>query len=96
MELSTGRRRLVIRELELKNFKSYAGSQNVGPFHKASLAVDTTRIRSGGPLKLHRDRAELLLGSRSKRQREVQRHRCHALCLWQTSKAGEHLGGSVV
>ena len=28
------RARLVIRELELENFKSYAGVQKVGPFHK--------------------------------------------------------------
>lgn len=27
-------RRLVIREMVLENFKSYAGAQRVGPFHK--------------------------------------------------------------
>jgi hypothetical protein len=31
-----GCRRWVIREMELENFKSYAGKQRVGPFHKAS------------------------------------------------------------
>lgn len=28
-------RRLMIREMVLENFKSYAGVQRVGPFHKA-------------------------------------------------------------
>ena len=28
-------RRLMIREMVLENFKSYAGEQFVGPFHKA-------------------------------------------------------------
>ncbi|KAK9848484.1 hypothetical protein WJX84_009989, partial [Apatococcus fuscideae] len=39
MEVSSGKRRLVIREMELKNFKSYAGSQSVGPFHKSFSSV---------------------------------------------------------
>lgn len=30
------RQRLMIREMVLENFKSYAGEQRVGPFHKAS------------------------------------------------------------
>ncbi len=38
MEGPTNKRRLVIREMELRNFKSYAGSQKVGPFHKVCLA----------------------------------------------------------
>lgn len=29
-----GKPRLVIKRLELENFKSYAGTQHVGPFHK--------------------------------------------------------------
>lgn len=29
-----GTPRLVIREMVLENFKSYAGAQRVGPFHK--------------------------------------------------------------
>ena len=29
--------RLFIREMVMKNFKSYAGEQRVGPFHKVSL-----------------------------------------------------------
>ena len=28
------RKRLMIREMVLENFKSYAGAQHVGPFHK--------------------------------------------------------------
>jgi hypothetical protein len=35
-DMHVGCRRLVIREMELENFKSYAGKQRVGPFHKAS------------------------------------------------------------
>ena len=31
-------RRLMIREMVLENFKSYAGPQFVGPFHKARPA----------------------------------------------------------
>ena len=30
-----GEPRLVITHLELENFKSYAGVQRIGPFHKA-------------------------------------------------------------
>lgn len=29
------RKRLVIKEMVLENFKSYAGVQRIGPFHKA-------------------------------------------------------------
>lgn len=32
-------RRLVIREMVLENFKSYAGAQRVGPFHKVRRLV---------------------------------------------------------
>ena len=31
--------RLVIQRLQLENFKSYAGVQHIGPFHKASPLV---------------------------------------------------------
>jgi hypothetical protein len=33
------RQRLVIKEMVLENFKSYAGAQRVGPFHKVRLLV---------------------------------------------------------
>lgn len=36
-----GQPRLVIREMVLENFKSYAGAQRVGPFHKVSATVQT-------------------------------------------------------
>lgn len=39
---SYGEPRLVIREMVLENFKSYAGAQKVGPFHKVSLVVVTS------------------------------------------------------
>ena len=34
-ERTLGKPRLVITHLELENFKSYAGVQRIGPFHKA-------------------------------------------------------------
>jgi hypothetical protein len=33
------RARLVIKEMVLHNFKSYAGEQRIGPFHKARLCA---------------------------------------------------------
>ena len=33
-----GKPRLVIKRLELENFKSYAGVQHIGPFHKVRRA----------------------------------------------------------
>ncbi len=37
MEASQGpQRRLIITEMVLENFKSYAGEQRVGPFHKVA------------------------------------------------------------
>ncbi|XP_042418803.1 structural maintenance of chromosomes protein 4-like [Zingiber officinale] len=36
---STRRARLVITEMVLRNFKSYAGEQRIGPFHKSFSAV---------------------------------------------------------
>jgi hypothetical protein len=32
-------KRLMIREMVLENFKSYAGAQHVGPFHKVRVCV---------------------------------------------------------
>ena len=37
-----GNRRLIITDMVLENFKSYAGVQHVGPFHK--VGVRTARI----------------------------------------------------
>lgn len=34
-----GKPRLVIQRLELENFKSYAGVQHIGPFHKVGSCV---------------------------------------------------------
>lgn len=31
------KKRLVIKKMVLENFKSYAGAQHVGPFHKVRL-----------------------------------------------------------
>ncbi|KAF8072407.1 SMC4 [Scenedesmus sp. PABB004] len=39
MEPEAPRKRLMIREMVLENFKSYAGAQHVGPFHKCFSSV---------------------------------------------------------
>ena len=36
-------KRLIITEMLLENFKSYAGAQRVGPFHKVKPAVGMLR-----------------------------------------------------
>ncbi|RRT71390.1 hypothetical protein B296_00019682 [Ensete ventricosum] len=36
---SASRPRLVIKEMVLRNFKSYAGEQRIGPFHKVRRLV---------------------------------------------------------
>ncbi|KAM0933788.1 putative structural maintenance of chromosomes protein [Dioscorea sansibarensis] len=38
-EAGSGKPRLVITEMVLRNFKSYAGEQRIGPFHKSFSAV---------------------------------------------------------
>jgi hypothetical protein len=39
MDASEGpQRRLIIKEMVLENFKSYAGEQRVGPFHKVGTS----------------------------------------------------------
>lgn len=38
MEAQDGHR-LIIREMVLENFKSYAGEQRIGPFHKSFSSV---------------------------------------------------------
>ncbi|WIA28149.1 hypothetical protein OEZ86_010718 [Tetradesmus obliquus] len=39
MEVEHPKKRLMIREMVLENFKSYAGAQHVGPFHKCFSSV---------------------------------------------------------
>jgi len=46
--------RLVIREMVLENFKSYAGAQRVGPFHKVGRLWLV--VPSGRPCHLQLDR----------------------------------------
>ena len=38
-EAPISEKRLIITEMLLENFKSYAGIQRVGPFHKVSISV---------------------------------------------------------
>ena len=45
------KKRLVIKQMVLENFKSYAGAQHVGPFHKVDLVsarAPATRATRGG------------------------------------------------
>jgi structural maintenance of chromosome 4 len=41
------RQRLVIQEMVLTNFKSYAGEQRIGPFHKARMQRAFARRPAG-------------------------------------------------
>ena len=38
------KKRLVIKKMVLENFKSYAGAQHVGPFHKVGSASSFVRV----------------------------------------------------
>lgn len=91
----TDGRRLMIREMVLDNFKSYAGPQHVGPFHKVQLdpAGSSTFMLTAGAVgsrcvlvpPLH---AVLLLRGGTQWQWQEQRHRRHALCVWAAGQAG--------
>lgn len=39
-------KRLMIREMVLENFKSYAGAQHVGPFHKVRRSTTPCAVSS--------------------------------------------------
>ena len=56
MDASEGpQRRLIIKEMVLENFKSYAGEQRVGPFHKvgtSSMMATLIWCYAGGTLRL--------------------------------------------
>lgn len=106
---SNSSKRLIITEVVLENFKSYAGEQRVGPFHKVCLLYQDqankmpvraetcqqhlgTRVlkreRSGSVSNLFLtgivgNTAVLLISGGAQWERQVQRHRCHALRLWQ-------------
>jgi hypothetical protein len=88
-----GRPRLVIQRLELENFKSYAGVQHIGPFHKVSaarLVVSRWRALRGTAAAnvLSPRLAEFLRDRGSQWERKVQCHRRDALRLWQARQAG--------
>ena len=40
------KKRLVIKKMVLENFKSYAGAQHVGPFHKVRGSASVARARA--------------------------------------------------
>jgi structural maintenance of chromosome 4 len=66
--------RLVIHKIVLVNFKSYAGRQEIGPFHKVrglescSVVLDTLIV--------------FLCHRRSQRFRKIEHHRRPLVCLW--------------
>jgi hypothetical protein len=41
------KKRLVIKQMVLENFKSYAGAQHVGPFHKVGFGFGPEHRRRG-------------------------------------------------
>ena len=41
------KKRLVIKQMVLENFKSYAGAQHVGPFHKVRFGFGPPHRRQG-------------------------------------------------
>ena len=41
------KKRLVIKQMVLENFKSYAGAQHVGPFHKVRFGFGPAHRRQG-------------------------------------------------
>jgi hypothetical protein len=90
--------RLVITDMVLENFKSYAGAQRVGPFHKVrprraappdapKPAARAAAAHAAAPP------AVLLLGRRPQRLRQIERHRRDALCLREAREAAAPLQG---
>ena len=45
-EAPVSEKRLIITEMVLENFKSYAGIQRVGPFHKVSISEPALFVTS--------------------------------------------------
>ncbi len=67
--------RLVIHKMALVNFKSYAGRQEIGPFHKVYSI----------PLSFHGSTdhsLELFCNRRAQRLRKVKHHRCATVRVW--------------
>ncbi len=75
-----GKPRLMIKEMVLDNFKSYAGAQRVGPFHKVRAHPALSLGQSAVHNTYYRHAANqlcsavLLIGGGAQRQRQVQRH----------------------
>ena len=84
------RQRLVIREMVLENFKSYAGAQRVGPFHK--VREQGGRWGRGEGARAARGPA----GGRAQEKTNVCARRAarRPLCRAQDLSAGERGGGS--
>lgn len=49
---STRSPRLFIKEMVMRNFKSYAGEQRVGPFHKVEGFISVSGLYFFGPFDL--------------------------------------------
>jgi hypothetical protein len=86
--------RLIIKEMVLENFKSYAGTQLIGPFHKVRLrSTFLTASFFGFFLTasffffFFQFFSVLFCCRRPQRQRQVERDRCAAVCVWSAVEA---------
>ena len=70
--------RLVIHKMVLVNFKSYAGRQEIGPFHKVNYHLDNLLQLK---LTFSMPTTVVLLHCGSQRIRKIQYHRCSLICI---------------
>ncbi len=64
-EATRGRPRLAIEKMVLENFKSYAGAQHVGPFHKVRRDAFDARRESMSVIRRDDERGERLTATRA-------------------------------
>ena len=65
-EATRGRPRLAIEKMVLENFKSYAGAQHVGPFHKVRRDAFDARCESMRVTRRDDERGERLTATRAR------------------------------
>tara|TARA_B100001540_G_scaffold85272_2_gene76853 strand:- start:3194 stop:3526 length:333 start_codon:yes stop_codon:yes gene_type:complete len=65
-EATRGRPRLAIEKMVLENFKSYAGAQHVGPFHKVRRDAFDARCESMRGARRDDERGERLTATRAR------------------------------
>jgi len=85
-------KRMYIKEMILENFKSYAGTQRIGPFHKVEqqdvLCVQLSACHENERSCVFRN-AEYVCHHWAQRMRQVEHHRRAALHLRQAGKEVE-------